>query len=75
MSQERYERMLKVFGPLCVRYQRRAGKAEEWAYFTEDGQQITEFDNVFPTADKQDLTVWAQQRFDDHALAAVREKR
>jgi hypothetical protein len=51
--------MLEVFGPIHVRYQRKAGRAEKSAGYTEDGTQITEFD--FGLIEKQELLPWAKE--------------
>ena len=50
---------LEVFGPIHVRYQRKAGRAEKSAGYTEDGTQITEFD--FGLIEKQELLPWEKE--------------
>lgn len=55
-----YDSLVAVTGPICVRYQRVAGKPEEWAGFTEDGRQITEFSHTHPV-DKQFLLPWVEE--------------
>ena len=54
-----WKKMVEVFGPINIRYERRAGKAETWAGFTEGGMQITEFDNNGPV-EKNQLLPWAK---------------
>jgi hypothetical protein len=50
--------MCEVFGPLGVRYERRAGRVETKAGFTGEGRQITVFDQGL--IEKAELLPWAK---------------
>jgi len=54
-----WDEMQKVFGLIGVRYQRRAGHAEELAGFTADGRQMTEFE-IANLIEKEQLLAWAE---------------
>ena len=62
--------MVKVFGEIVIRYQRVAGKPEMWAGFTEDGRQITQFNNNGPI-EKDELLPWAETAM--HAWARLQK--
>jgi hypothetical protein len=45
---QEHRKLVRMFGPVHIRYQRVSGKPEEWAYFGNDGRQLTEFDCIHP---------------------------
>jgi hypothetical protein len=54
-----WDEMQRILGPIYVRYQRRAGHAEELAGFTADGTQVTEF-SAGELIEKQEMLPWAK---------------
>ena len=55
--------MCEVFGKIGVRYERRSGQAEKMAGFTQDGRQITEFEQGM--IEKAKLLPWAKVEIEE----------